>query len=214
MDKARGLANRFRQTRRERNDVVVCCLFDFTDTRDGKLRAALDLFERIMGNCAHLSMDFTDCDLDVQPFLEFGLFRPKRTHFGQSVSGNHFSIDLGLELLLVSIRRFLTYPAPVRFPFLIATLRPCGLRPSKRIFPHALKTPTGAAICAGTRSRILTSDFPNDHTRHFRPNSKPGIGHGPGFSSGWRDGRFKTTSHIIDRARQTDWAAANWSERA
>src|SRR6266581_3618580 len=92
MNKTRRLTDRFRQIRGEGDDVMVGSLFDLMDAVDRKLGFALNLFECLARDRPHLGVYFTDSDLYVQPFLELGLFRPKRTHFGQSVSFNHWAV--------------------------------------------------------------------------------------------------------------------------
>ncbi len=97
MNKARRLANRLSQIRGERNDIVIGSLLDFVNAGDGKLCAALDLFQGFTRNRAHLGVDFADRDFHVQPLLELGLFGPERAHFGQGVAINHGSAKLPLS---------------------------------------------------------------------------------------------------------------------
>ena len=68
---------------------VVGSLLDLVNALDREFRARFYLFQRVARNRAHLGVDFADGDLDVQPLLELGLFRPERAHFGQGVSRNH-----------------------------------------------------------------------------------------------------------------------------
>src|SRR5712692_270640 len=104
MNKARRFTNRFRQIRGERDNIVVGSLFNLVDTRDGKFRATLDLFERFARNRAHLGVDFADGDFHVQPFLEPGLFRPERAHFGQCVSVNHSFAGFKFQVSSFSVK--------------------------------------------------------------------------------------------------------------
>ena len=93
MNKARGFADRLGEICGERDDIVVRRLFDFINAGDGKLCAALDLFQRVTRNRAHLSVHFAHRDLHVQPFLKLRLFRPKRAHLGQCVAIDHDQIN-------------------------------------------------------------------------------------------------------------------------
>ncbi len=89
MNKARCFANRFSEVSRKRNYIVIGSLLDLVNACDRKLRAVLDLLERVARNGAHLSVDFADSDFHVQPLLELCLFRPEHAHFGQCVAINH-----------------------------------------------------------------------------------------------------------------------------
>src|SRR2546426_2629546 len=71
---------------------MVGSLLDLMDAVDRKLRFALNLCECLARDRPHLSVYFTNGDLYVQPFLELGLFRPKRAHFGQGVAFNHWAV--------------------------------------------------------------------------------------------------------------------------
>jgi len=70
MYETRGVPDRFRQIGRKRDDVVVGGLLDFVDAFDGELCAALNLFQRVARDRAHLSVNFTDRKFHLQPLLE------------------------------------------------------------------------------------------------------------------------------------------------
>ena len=74
MNEARCFSDRLSKVGCEGDDIVIGCLLDLVDSCDGKFRAALDLFQRLTRNRSHLSVDFTDSNLHVQPFLVLGLF--------------------------------------------------------------------------------------------------------------------------------------------
>src|SRR5713226_2652974 len=93
MNESRRLANRFGQISREGYYVMIGRLFYFVDALDGKLCATLYLFEHVARNRSHFGVDFADSDFHVQPFLELGLFRPERAHFGKSVAIDHKSVS-------------------------------------------------------------------------------------------------------------------------
>src|SRR6266446_5131116 len=69
---------------------MIGSLLDLKDAVDRELRFALNLFECLARNRSHLSVYFADSNFHVEPFLELGLFRPERAHFGKCVAGNHW----------------------------------------------------------------------------------------------------------------------------
>src|SRR5688572_27786527 len=89
MNETRGLTDVFSEVGGEGNYIVVGSLLDFIDALDGKLRPRFNLFQRVLGDGAHLSVDFADSNLDIQPLLESALLAPERAHFGECVSFDH-----------------------------------------------------------------------------------------------------------------------------
>ena len=89
MNKARRLANRFGQIGREGDYVMIGSFFNFVDARDGEFCPGFYLFNCFGWNRAHLRVHFAHSQLDVEPFLEFGLLRPERTHFRKCVAFDH-----------------------------------------------------------------------------------------------------------------------------
>ena len=92
MNEARGFADRFRQIGSERDDVVIGSLLNLVNAGHRKFGATLDLFQRLSRDYAHLPMHFAHGDLNVEPFLKLGLFRPESAHFRQCVAVNHGQI--------------------------------------------------------------------------------------------------------------------------
>src|SRR6185295_1833089 len=89
MNETGCFANRLREVRCKRNDVVVCRLFDLVYAIDRETRVRLDLFKSVVRNDAILCVNLAYGDFDIQPFLELVLFGPKRPHFGEGVAINH-----------------------------------------------------------------------------------------------------------------------------
>src|SRR6185295_10670111 len=89
MNETGCFANRFRQVRCKRNDVVVRRLFDLVYAIDRETRVRFDLLKSIARDDAVVSMDLAHSDFHIQPLLELVLFGPKRTHFGECVTINH-----------------------------------------------------------------------------------------------------------------------------
>src|SRR6266481_3271298 len=84
-----------RKRRRKCDHVVTRCALDFVDAIDRKARRVFDLIDGLTRYRAHVSMNFTDGYLDVEPLLKSVFVGPNRAHLGPRVSFNH---NQGLEV--------------------------------------------------------------------------------------------------------------------
>src|SRR6185369_15163605 len=90
MNKPARFTNRLSEICRERDHVVVRRLLDLVDALDGEFCASFNLLQRVARNRAHLGVDLTDSDFNVEPFLKLVLLRPERAHLGQCVTIDHY----------------------------------------------------------------------------------------------------------------------------
>src|SRR2546423_14725883 len=98
MDPTRRWSHRFSNIFEKSDNVMVCPLFDFQDSRDRKSRAFPNFGSVLLWNLPELRHRLTGEHLDFEPDLELTVIRPDLAHLRPGITIDHRRNIKGTDL--------------------------------------------------------------------------------------------------------------------